>query len=85
MQVWVDLRWKDDALRWDSRFFGLKFLRMKATDIWVPDAGFINSNDHFEFLKEITIFPVRSAKKPTKTTQKNQRYRTKMKLRKPTL
>ncbi|XP_063722368.1 acetylcholine receptor subunit alpha-type acr-16-like [Symsagittifera roscoffensis] len=58
--AWVYLSWRDDNLVWDvSQYKGIRFIRLAPTRIWVPDVGFINSIQNFEFIKEVSLIHAR--------------------------
>ena len=60
MQVYVAMRWRDEFLRWDAGELKMgRVIRVKPTDIWIPEVGFLNAKENFEILKEVTIFPIR--------------------------
>ncbi|XP_075250859.1 acetylcholine receptor subunit alpha-like [Convolutriloba macropyga] len=56
---WLYQSWRDDSLSWNGELFRGKSVRLKPTDIWVPDVGFINTAENTQSLKPITILPVR--------------------------
>ncbi|GBN36860.1 Neuronal acetylcholine receptor subunit non-alpha-3, partial [Araneus ventricosus] len=53
------MKWKDDRLKWDpSSYSGIKMLRMKIRDIWVPDVYSLFSVKKNDFYKDENVLPV---------------------------
>ncbi|XP_075246143.1 uncharacterized protein LOC142339740 [Convolutriloba macropyga] len=52
--------WRDDYLKWSRKRQKLAFIRVDPNKVWVPDVGFFNSINNFEFLKEKSVIPVRN-------------------------
>ncbi|XP_063712513.1 acetylcholine receptor subunit beta-like 2 [Symsagittifera roscoffensis] len=57
--AWLYQSWRDDSLKWTRLEYAPRFLRLKPTDIWVPDVGFVNTAENEQNLKSTTILPVR--------------------------
>ena len=59
MMIILWQEWVDDNLTWDFRKYRGRFVRLRPTDIWIPDIIFVNSINRFEHLKEVSILPIR--------------------------
>lgn len=43
LNIWVTMSWKDEYLTWDKDFYGINYLNIESSKLWLPDLELYNA------------------------------------------